>query len=80
LSDLPPGAYGVVRDLRGDTCFIPVLASLGLTIGAEVNVLRNSGHGPLLFMVRDTCLALGRDEAAGIEIELMATCRDTKSS
>ena len=73
LSDMPPGSYGIVRDLHGDAYFITVLASKGLTVGAELSVLRNSGHGPLLIMVRDTRLALGRSEAAWIAVELSAT-------
>ena len=35
-------------------------------------MLRNSGHGSLLIMVRDTRLALGRSEAAWIEVEPIA--------
>ncbi len=72
LSDLPPGAQGVVREVRGDAYLITTLASMGLTAGAEFSVLRNSGHGPLLIIVRDTRLALGRSEAAWIEVELIA--------
>ena len=35
LSDMPPSSCGVVRDLHGDAYFISVLASRGLTVGAE---------------------------------------------
>jgi ferrous iron transport protein A len=73
LSDMPPSSYGVVRDLHGDAYFVTMLASRGLTVGAELSVLRNSGHGLLLIMVRDTRLALGRSEAAKIEMELTTT-------
>jgi ferrous iron transport protein A len=73
LSDMPPGARGIVRDLHGDACFITMLAARGLTVGAELSMLRNSGHVPLLIMVRDTRLALGRSEAAWIEVEVSAT-------
>jgi Fe2+ transport system protein FeoA len=71
LCDLPPGTHGIVRALQGDTYFITVLASRCLTVGSEVKVLRNSGRGLLLLMVRDTFLALGRSEAARIEVELI---------
>jgi ferrous iron transport protein A len=70
---MPPSSCGVVRDLHGDAYFITILASRGLTVGAKLSVLRNSGHGALLIMVRDTRLALGRSEAAWIEVELIAT-------
>jgi ferrous iron transport protein A len=69
---MSPGSYGIVRDLHGDAYFITILASRGLTVGAELSVLRNSGHGALLIMVRDTRLALGRSEAAWIEVEPLA--------
>jgi Fe2+ transport system protein FeoA len=60
LSDMPPSSCGFVRDVHGDAYFITLLAARGLTVGAELSVLRNSGHGALLIMVRDTRLALGR--------------------
>jgi Fe2+ transport system protein FeoA len=72
LSDLPPGAQGLVREVRGDAYFITMLAARGLSAGAQLSMVRNSGHGPLLIMVRDTCLALGRSEAAWIEVERIA--------
>jgi Fe2+ transport system protein FeoA len=61
-----------VREVRGDAYFTTMLAARGLTAGAQLSVLRNSGHGPLLIMVRDICRALGRSEAAWIEVELIA--------
>jgi Fe2+ transport system protein FeoA len=72
LRDMQPSSYGVVCAVHGDAYFTTMLASRGLTAGAELTVLRNSGHGLLLIMVRDTCLALGRSEAAWIEVELIA--------
>jgi Fe2+ transport system protein FeoA len=59
LSDLPPGAQGVVRAVHGDADFITLLAARGMIAGAQLSVLRNSGYSPLLIMIRDTCLALG---------------------
>jgi Fe2+ transport system protein FeoA len=73
LCDLPPGMVGVVRKVNGDANFTTTLASRGLTIGAQLSVLRNSGRGLLLIMVRDTFLALGRTEAAKIKVEVIAT-------
>jgi ferrous iron transport protein A len=69
---MPLSSCGVVRDLHGDACFVTMLAARGLTVGAELSMLRNSGHGALLIMVRDTRLALGRSEAAWIEVEPIA--------
>jgi ferrous iron transport protein A len=45
------------------------LAALGFTIGAEVTMVQNFGHGPLIVLVRDTRVALGRGEAAKVLVE-----------
>jgi Fe2+ transport system protein FeoA len=72
FSDMPPSSCGVVRDLHGDACFVTMLATRGLTAGTELSKVRNSGHGALLILLHDTCLALSQSEAAWIEVELSA--------
>lgn len=71
LGDLPAGTRGVVRRLRGGKDFIGRVAALGFTIGAQVTVIENYGHGPIIAMVRDTRVALGRGESAKIQVEVM---------
>lgn len=66
LTDLGPDRWGVVRELAGGRGFVARLASLGFTAGVPVRVLQNFGHGPLLVLVRDTRVALGRGEAVKI--------------
>jgi len=44
---------------------------LGFTAGAEVAVVQNYGRGPIIVAVRDTRVALGRGEAAKIQVEVM---------
>lgn len=44
------------------------LASMGLMINAELKVVRNGHPGPLVVMVRDTKLALGRGMAEKIYV------------
>ena len=68
LDRLSTGAVGVVRRLRGGRGFASRLAALGLSIGSEVRVLQNRGNGPVLVLVRDTRIALGRGEAVKIHI------------
>jgi Fe2+ transport system protein FeoA len=72
LSDLPTGARGSVSELHADVDVLDALAANGLIVGAVLSVLRNSGHGSILISVGNTHLALGRSEAAGIEVELIA--------
>lgn len=68
LSDLSRGQFGVVRELSGGRGFVGRLASLGFSTGVQVQVLQNVGRGPLLVLVRDTRVALGRGEAVKILI------------
>ncbi len=71
LSDLPAGTRGVVRGLRGGREFASRVAVLGFTVGAEVTVVQNYGRGPIIAAVRDTRVALGRGEAAKIQVDVM---------
>lgn len=66
LTALGPGQLGVVRQLSGGRGFVARLASLGFTPGAAVQMLQNFGRGPLIALVRDTRVALGRGEAMKI--------------
>jgi ferrous iron transport protein A len=71
LGDLPVGARGVVRGLHGGREFIGRVAVLGFTAGAEVTVIQNYGRGPVIVAVRDTRVALGRGEAAKVQVEVV---------
>ena len=71
LSTMAPGEVGVVRQLAGGRGFVSRLATLGFTLGVEVNMVQNFGHGPLIVMVRDTRVALGRGEAMKVLVGRM---------
>lgn len=66
LSVLAPGEVGVVRQLAGGRGFMSRLAALGFTLGVDVTMVQNFGRGPLIVLVRDTRVALGRGEAAKV--------------
>jgi ferrous iron transport protein A len=59
----------VVRALRAGRELAGRLSAMGLVAGAPVEVLQNRGRGPLLILVRDTRVALGRGEALRIVVE-----------
>lgn len=63
LSDLIAGEMAVVVQLTGGRGFVSRLAALGFTPGVQVTMVQNLGHGPLIVLVRDTRVALGRGEA-----------------
>lgn len=68
IGQLPAGAHGIVQALLGGHQFSSRLASLGFTIGADVEVRQNYGYGPMLVSVRGTLIALGRAEAARVAV------------
>ena len=66
LDALAPDAVGYVREIQGGRGLVGRLAALGFTPGAEVRMVQNYGHGPLIVLVRDARVALGRGEARKI--------------
>jgi ferrous iron transport protein A len=68
LASLAGGASGRVRDLHGGQDFLARMAALGFTPGAEVTMVQNFGHGPVIVAVRGTRIALGRGEAGKVHI------------
>ena len=82
LSALGAGETGVVEGMRGRHGFargrdgpmrgrhgvVSRLSSLGFTPGAKVEMVQNFGRGPIIVMVRDTRIALGRGEAQKIMV------------
>lgn len=66
LDQLVAGTRAVVSALRGGRAFASRLAGMGISVGCQIEVLQNPAHGPLLVLVRDTRIALGRGEASKI--------------
>jgi ferrous iron transport protein A len=69
LSEMPPGEEAVLVNLQGGRNVNNRLASLGFTLGAQISMSQNYGHGPLIVIVRGARVALGRGEAARIIVE-----------
>jgi len=68
LSFLPPRQRGVVQQLSGGHEFVSRLAVLGFIPGAPLQVVQNFGVGPLIVSIRDTRIALGREEAHKVRV------------
>jgi ferrous iron transport protein A len=66
LNEVPAGASATVSEIRGGGNFLSRLATLGFTPGAQLAMIQNFGHGPLIVTIRDTRIALGRGEAAKV--------------
>lgn len=69
LSSVRTGEEVRIHRIRGGHHFLSRLATLGFTPGAQLRVVQNYGRGPIIVNLRDTRIALGRGEAAKIEVE-----------
>mgnify|MGYP001030619745 FL=1 len=72
LSHLPVGVPAQVTQVHGGHGLANRIACLGFTPGADVTLLQNFGHGPLIAMVRGSRLALGRGEAEHILVKVLS--------
>jgi ferrous iron transport protein A len=63
LSDIKTGDLVTLQSIKVGRELTSRLTSLGLTPGANVEVLQNFGRGPIIVNVRGTHVALGRGEA-----------------
>lgn len=68
LSALPPHRPGTVQQLTGGREFVSRLAALGFIPGCPIEVIQNFGVGPLIVAIRDTRIALGRQEADKVRV------------
>ena len=69
LGSVRGGEWVQIRRMDGGHRFLSRLASLGFTPGAQLMVIQNYGHGPIIVRLRDTRVALGRGEAEKILVE-----------
>lgn len=70
LADVHVGGRAKVQRLEGGKDFISRMAVLGFTEGAEVQVIQNYGHGPVIVSIRETRVALGRGQASRVLVEV----------
>lgn len=68
LSAIPAGASVCIRQFGGGHDFAARAIAMGLPLGAEVTVIQNYGHGPILVGIQGVRMALGRGEAAKIKV------------
>ncbi len=70
LDQIGPGARVVLRALPADRALQSRLMLLGVFIGARADVLQSRRGGPMLIRVRNTLVALGREEAKTILVDV----------
>lgn len=65
LISLQEGEEGIIQDIKGGRGLVGRLASLGVTSGMRIKVVRNIG-GPLIIATNGTKIAIGRGQALKI--------------
>jgi ferrous iron transport protein A len=70
LGDMMASKSGYVVALNGGRGFVSRLATLGFVPGARISMVQNYGHGPLIVLVQQARVALGRCEAARILVQM----------
>lgn len=73
LSECENGTHATIRQLRDGRDLTKRLAALGFTEGVKVTILQNYGKGPVIVLIRETRVALGRGEAVKIWTEVTPT-------
>lgn len=78
LVDCPRDRDACLRCLQVDHCVVHRLLEMGLTPGTELRVVQDAG-GPMLLSVRGSRVALGRDlaEKLWVELDPSPSTRDT---
>ncbi len=68
LSALAPGETGIIRGFSAGRGMVSRCLALGFTPGTAVEMVQNAGRGPVIVLVRDTRVALGRGEAQKVMV------------
>lgn len=63
------GSYYIVEELHLEGALERRLQALGLTSGTRVEVLNNKKSGTIIFKVRGTRLAIGKEIAEAIKVK-----------
>jgi len=69
LDAVPQGRRIQVRQLRGGKNLTERLNALGIAEGVELRVIQNDETGPLVVMLGETRVSLGRGEALKVLVE-----------
>ena len=70
LNELGDGSCGTIVAITGDSHFQSRITSIWLTIGSRIEVIQNPKKQPVLLYNRDTMVALNKNEAEKIMVEV----------
>ena len=72
LSEMKADTSAKVISLGNDESFVKRITSIGMSEGVDLEVVRNDRKMPVLIYVRETLLALNRNDCEKIEMEVKA--------
>lgn len=68
LSEAVPGNIYTILEIRDEARLVNRLSSMGLIDGSWVEICQNYKKQPVLIFVRDTLVAIGREESKKIMV------------
>jgi len=68
LTDMQPESRGLIDRVLGDAHFANRVTAIGLTEGTPFRTIRNDKSMPVLIYLRETLIAVNRQDAERIEV------------
>lgn len=68
LSESIPGNTYPVLEIKDETRLVNRLSSMGILCGSQIEICQNHKKQPVLLFVRDTLVAIGREESKKIVV------------
>ena len=69
LSETKANTHGIIRHVSGDEHLIGRITAIGITEKTLFQTVRNDKNMPVLVYLRETLIALNREDAEKIEVE-----------
>lgn len=69
LYEATPGYTGKITAINGESRFLSRVTSIGLTVGCKVEIMQNEKKQPVLLLVRDSIIAVNRNDCERIEVK-----------
>ncbi len=69
LTETRPETHGLIDKVQGDAHFASRVTSIGLTEGTPFQTVRNDRSMPVLIYLRETLIAVNRQDADRIEVK-----------
>ena len=69
LTEMKRDTFGKVESLKNDERFLKRITSIGLTEGTSFQVVKNDRKMPVLVYVRESLIALNRNDCESIEVK-----------